>query len=589
MISGQKISNWRIRLIYLAFVVIVASVVVFLFRWQVLEYDRYRILANQRVKDSQLASLRGSIYDSSGSPLAYSVPVYDVYAYLPEINDAEELLRQTRSELIEKVSSILELEKDQLKKDLETDLLYLAVGKQISVEEKVSLENLKTDKNPDRNISGLHFEPSEKRIYPDGELASHILGFVGKSRLGDDIGRNGVEGYWNGDLAWKRGYLVEETDSFGNQILTGEYEPIFPKVGRSVRLTVDRGLQRMVEKKIKEGVKKWNAVSGTVIVLDPRTGQILAMANYPTYNPNEYWKVKEWDIFKNRAVTDAYEFGSVGKCFTAAVAIDLKEVGPDTIIFDHHDGCVEFIDETEICTAGKEPAGPMDLTDVLAYSDNIGAYYTAKKIGPVKFYEYLLKFGMGMKTNAGFEEESTSLLKDGNTWNKADLAAYSYGQGYSATPLQLVSGISAITNQGKRMQPYIVSKIYDEEDTIEIKPKVANKPISRETAIIANAMLTEVFERNGSSWLFPELLNYQLAGKSGTASIKDISGLRYAEDKVNVTYVGWDSSDNPKFIMLIKLQEPEGAPYSVESVQPLWMETFLEIKDIVGVVPIAEK
>lgn len=573
----------------MGFVVIVFFVAAFLFRWQVLEYDRYRVLANQRVKDSQLASLRGSIYDSKGSPLAYSIPVYDVYAYIPEINDAEELLRQTREELVDKVSSALDLDKEDVEDILDTDLLYVSIGKQVSVEEKERLESLKTDKNAERSISGLHFEPAEKRIYPDGSLASHVLGFVGKSRLGEDVGRNGIEGYWNGDLAWKKGYLVEETDSFGNQILTGEYEPIFPKVGRSVRLTLDRGLQRVVEKKIKEGVKKWKAVSGSVVVMDPRTGEILAMANYPTYDPNEYWKVKDWQTYKNRTVTDAYEFGSVGKCFTAAAGIDLKKVGPDTLIFKHHEGCVDFVNDTQLCTASKTPAGPMDLTDVLANSDNIGAYYVSKKIGGENFYSYLKDFGMGRKTNAGFEEESTSLLKEGKYWNKADLAAYSYGQGYSATPLQVISALSAIANNGKRMQPYIVAKIYDEEETIDIRPKVAGKPITRETAIIANAMLTEVFDRNGSSWMFPELLNYQLAGKSGTASVKDISGLSYAEDKVNVTYVGWDSSDNPKFIMLMKLQEPEGAPYSVESVQPLWMETFLEIKDIVGVVPIAQK
>jgi cell division protein FtsI/penicillin-binding protein 2 len=177
-------------------------------------------------------------------------------------------------------------------------------------------------------------------------------------------------------------------------------------------------------------------------------------------------------------------------------------------------------------------------------------------------------------------------LKEGSTWNIADLAAYSYGQGYSATPLQVASAISAIANKGKRMQPYIVSKVYEEDKTIEIEPQVISEPLSRESAMIMNEMLTEVFSRNGSKWFFKELNNYKLAGKSGTASLLDETGLSYADDKVNVSFVGWDSSDNPKFVMIIKLEEPEGAPYSVNSVQPLWMETFLEIRDYVGVVPI---
>jgi len=228
----------------------------------------------------------------------------------------------------------------------------------------------------------------------------------------------------------------------------------------------------------------------------------------------------------------------------------------------------------------------MTLTDVLAYSDNIGAFFTAEKIGGEDFYNYLREFGFGNKSNVGLSEESTSLLKPGEKWNRADLAAYSYGQGYSGTPIQIVSALSAIPNKGVRMQPFIVSKIYDEDETIEIEPRPASQPLSKETAMTVNKMLTEVFERNGSKYQFKELSNFQLAGKSGTASVLADNGLSYAEDKVNVTFVGWDSSDNPKFIMLMKLQEPEGAPFSVQSVQPLWMETFLEIKDHLGVLPI---
>lgn len=588
VLSMQKGGLWRIKIIYMSFIGFLVLIIVFLFRWQILEYDRYRVLANQRVRDSQLASLRGSILALDGSPLAYSVPVYDVYAYRPEIEYAEELYRQTRDEFVSKVSKVLSLEENELRNKLSTDIVYTVVAREISVENKDELSALVTDKGPERKLEGLHFEPSEKRIYPDGTLASQIIGFLGKNTLGQDIGRNGIEGYWNGDLAWKRGFFIEETDSFGNQILTGKYEPIFPKLGRSVRLTIDRGLQEIVEKKIEEGVKRWDAVSGTVVIMDPRTGAILAMANFPTYDPNSYWQETDFSVFKNKAVSDPYEFGSVGKCFTASAAIDMNKASPDTIIFEHHEGCVHVLEEKEICTAGKEPAGPMDLTEVLAYSDNIGAFYTAELVGAENFYQYLREFGMGVKTNVGLAEEATSLLKEGKRWNRADLAAYSYGQGYSATPIQIVSGISAIPNKGMRMQPYIVTKIYDEEDVIEIEPQVASKPLSRESAMIVNEMLTEVFDRNGSKWEFKELNNYKLAGKSGTASVLDVSGLKYAEDMVNVTFIGWDASDNPKFIMLVKLEQPTGAPYSVKSVQPLWMETFLEIRDFVGVVPIVK-
>jgi cell division protein FtsI/penicillin-binding protein 2 len=371
--TSEKVSTWRIKIVYLSFSILAVLVIVFLFRWQILEYDRYRVLANQRVKDSQLASLRGSILALDGSPLAYSVPVYDVYAYLPEIEYAEDLLRQTRSEFVSKVSKVLEIDESELQDKLSTDILYTIVERTVSVENKEALEALVSDKDPERTIEGLHFEPSEKRIYPDEKLAGHIVGFVGKDSLGDDIGRNGIEGYWNGDLAWKKGFIIEETDSFGNQILTGKYEPIYPKVGRSVRLTIDRGLQEVIERKIEEGVKRWEAKSGTILVIDPRTGAVLGMANFPNYDPNKYWEIEDYSVFKNKGVSDPYEFGSIGKCFTAAAAIDLKLVDPDTIIFDHHEGCVKLTEEFDVCTSGGDAEGAMDLTDVLAYSDNIGA------------------------------------------------------------------------------------------------------------------------------------------------------------------------------------------------------------------------
>lgn len=581
------ISKWRIKIVYSVLIALVVLIIGFLFRWQILEYDRYRVMANQRVKDTYLASLRGSILASDGSPLAYSIPVYDVYAYVPEIEYAEDLSLQTRDEFIAKAGSVLEIDEQVIRDKLNSGVLYVILRRQVTTDVKDNLEALRTNVHEDRQLDGLHFEPSEKRIYPDKQLGSHIIGFVGKNVVGNDVGRNGVEGYWNGDLAWKKGFIIEETDSFGNQILTGKYEPIFPKVGRNVRLTIDRGLQQIVEEKIEEGVKRWDAESGSVVILDPRSGKVLAMANYPTYDPNSYSDVRDYSVFKNKVVSDPYEFGSVGKCFTASAAIDTKEATPDTIIFEHHDGCTHVLEEKEICTASKDPAGPMDLTDVLAYSDNIGAFFTAEMVGSEDFYHYLREFGFGIKTNVGLAEESTSLLKPGNRWNRADLAAYSYGQGYSATPIQIVSAISAIPNKGKRMQPYIVSKIYDEEEEIEIKPRIASEPMSKESAMTVNEMLTEVFDRNGSKWEFKELTNYKLAGKSGTASVLADNGLSYAEDKVNVSFVGWDASDNPKFVMLIKLEEPEGAPFSVHSVQPLWMETFLEIRDYVGIVPIA--
>jgi len=588
MYKPQKTSNWRIKIIHYIFYLLLILIIIFLARWQIFESERYSTLAKQRVKDTQLSSLRGSILATDGSTLAYSVPVYDVYVYTKDLEDAEEYERQTRDEFLDKVVEILLVDREELENKINSRVVYNIVKRNVSVEDKQKLENLKTGKNENIRLSGLHFEASEKRVYPDKSLAAHVIGFLGKNTIGDDIGRNGVEAGWNGDLAWKSGYIFEEIDSFGNQILTGTYEPIFPKVGKKVELTIDRGLQQVVERKIKEGVERWEAVSGSVIVMDPKTGEILAMANYPTYDPNEYNKVQDMGVFRNRTVSDPYEFGSVGKIFTASAAIDSGKIEPSTIILTSHEGCIHVLDEKEICTASKKPVNmQMDIADILAYSDNIGAFLTAEKVGSLDLYKYLVDFGFGYKTNVGLGDETTSVLKDGNIWNRADLAAYSYGQGYSGTALQIISGASAIPNGGKRMQPYIVSSVYDNEDDKPTSQRVVSTPLKPESALMMNAILTEVFDRNGSKYEFKELNNYKLAGKSGTASVLADNGLGYAEDKVNVSFIGWDSSEYATFIMIIKLEQPKGAPFSVTSVQPLWMETFLEIRDIIGIVPIS--
>lgn len=580
--SFQSQSVWRIKLVLSLFILLALAIIAFLLRWQIFNNEKFKILAQQRIQSTDFAALRGPILASDGSPLAYSVPVYDVYAAKNEIEEGEEYGYQTRDDFVKNISEILSIKYEDLYDKIHTDG-YILIAKEISVEQKERIESLLVPKG---TYQGLHFENKEKRIYPDGKLASHVLGFVGKSDDGENIGRNGIEGYWEGDLAWKKGFLYEERDVFGNQILTSsEFEPIRPKIGRTVKLTINRGVQKIIEQKIEDGVKTFGAEAGTIVVMDPKTGAVVGMANYPNYDPNKYWEQTDGGVFMNKSVSFPYEIGSVGKCLTASAGIDSGAVQPDTVLFESREGCVEIADK-EICVADRKPAGSKTVTQVLVTSDNIGAYYIAKAVGAEKMYDYFVKFGIGMNTNVGLGEENTSLLKNGSNWNKVDLATYAYGQGYSATPIQVISAISAIPNHGKRMQPYIVSEVQDQDKIITIDPRVLNAVMTNESSEITNDMLVTTFEKNGSKIMFPEITKYRLAGKTGTAQVLDISGTKYAEDKTNTTFIGWDASEGRKFIMVVKLENPTSASEALFTAQPLWVETFLAIKDYLGVVPI---
>lgn len=582
----EKISRWRIRLIQLCFFLLTIAVIASLYRWQVVEHETYEAYAQQRFSSQRLSSLRGPILASDGSPLAFSVPAYDVYVYMPNVEQAENRGNQTREEFLVALSTILKIDSDDLEKTIDSNEGNIFIASLIDADKKQRLLDFRTEKeNP---LAGIDFITKEQRIYTDDYLASQILGFVGKTASGEDVGAYGIEGYWEGDLKWKEGLLYEERDSFGNQIVTGELTPIQPKVGRTITLTVDRGVQQILQENLNEMSSIWGVKKASGVIIDPRTGAILAIANYPTYNGNEYWNVENVGVHNNFAISDPFEFGSVGKAFTAATAVDLEIAEPYDVILESHTGCTYITQgeiEWEICTSSRQAHGPLTVVDMLKESDNLGAYELSRQVGPRDFYSYLTEFGFGRVSNVGMAEENTSYLKSWESWNKADIATYSFGQGYSATALQVTSAFTTLANNGERMQPYIVSTLKDDQKEITITPRVAGEVISSEAATKTTDMLVQVYESWNQARYYPELNNYRIAAKSGTAQIPDETGLAYAQGKVANTIVGYDAGEDPKFVMLMTLHEPNGTPYAIESVLPTWTKTFLEIKDLLGVVP----
>ncbi len=567
--------DWRLKLVFSSvFISLFVILIARLFQWQILNHDKYQVLAEQqRTIDVEVSSPRGSIFSSDGATLAYNQPAWGVYMNVKDLRDGKDT--RSKYEIIRLISPLLEMTDDELDQRIDMELNYVPLKHKVPEETIAALEELE--------IESLRFEEEEKRVYPEGTLASHVIGFVGKDDKGRETGKYGIEGYFDGDLSGKTGFVTAEKDTYGRPIVTGEMESIYARKGRDITLTIDRGLQRIVEDGIKKGVENFEAKSGTAIVMDPKTGAVLAMANFPNYDPNKYWDIEESSILSNLAVSHLYEFGSVGKIFTASGVIQEGEADFNTTV-PAHSGCIQILDKT-VCNWNRQTHGNETLQEVLQRSCNIGTFYFAQKLGNQKLYNYLSEFGIGKMSNITLQEDGTSYLKDYQKWNELDLATASFGQAISATPLQIISGVSAVANGGKRMQPYIVSKIEDDERVIDFEPKVIAEPVSKETADIVTEMLVGVIKGGGFQWYVKDVENYLLAGKTGSGQVPYEDRPGYDSTKVNTTFVAFDARPERKFIMLVRLQEPAVGDFASDTAVPVWVEIFKDLSVYLGITP----
>jgi len=581
----SPIENSKFKIVSLGITILFLLNLGFLTRWQIFEHDRFVALAKERIVDNKIPSIRGEILARDGTALAYSEPRFNIVVYKTELEFAEKHNRQTRGEFTHKVSSILGISEDELNKKLDVKSSWIKVADKVNNSQKTSLLDLKTDLNPEMALAGLRIEYTSQRVYPENDLACHVVGFVGQNDLGEDVGRAGLEYYWEGLLKEQEGYNNNEVDSFGNIIALNNIDNIEARRGATIYTTIDKNLQAIAQKSITDAVKKYKAKSGTIIIMDPKTGEILTLANAPGYDPNQYSKADP-SAFKNSAISDPAELGSVGKVFTMAAALNEHKVEPNTIVIRGHTGCTivkEHERDWKICTADKKPQGAMSATQALVKSDNLALYEVSKLVGREKLEKYLQAFGVGRRTDVDIAGESNGILKEGSKWSKVDAATFSYGQGYQMTSLQAITGIAAVANNGQLMRPYIVSKVSESDGKMkEFSPAIVGRPVTVETTDKLKNMMYEVFKSNLSEYRYKNLRQYKIAMKSGTGLVpyKDKAG--YSKE-INATYIGFDATDNESFIMLVKLEEPTAVErLSFYSARIVWLDTFIKIKDYVG-------
>ncbi|MCL5746749.1 MAG: penicillin-binding protein 2 [Patescibacteria group bacterium] len=541
---------WRYRVVLFFLFTCFFIVIARLFYWQVVKADQLALLGkSQYGQEVTLLPQRGQIETSDGFPIVANKLSYLVFANPKEITD------KNREKVSLDLSSILKIDAATISADLNENLLWVPIKQNVSVDAKTEIENLQ--------IPGVGFEKQYSRFYPEASMAAQLVGFVGKDISGNDKGYFGLEGYYNRLLRGEPGIAVQIHDAFGRPILAKANNSSQIN-GSSLRLSINRAIQFIVEKKLKDGVKKYGAVSGMVGIMNPRTGAIIAMASYPSYDPGSYANYPD-SLYANPFISDLYEPGSTFKPIVMSGAIDQGLITPET--------------ECPICAGPVSVGGykihtwdnkyhkNTTMIKVMQHSDNTGMVFVAQTLGVSRMIDTLNKFGIGETTGIDLQGEIAMPLKPKNLWYPVDLATTGFGQGISVTPIELLDAISAIANNGKRMEPHVVSEILTGNgNTIKIQPKVLDTPISKETAKVMTEILVNTANNGESKWT--RIKGYRIAGKTGTASIP-IDG-HYDPTKTIASFIGYAPADHPKFAMLVILNKPSAAIYGSETAAPLF-------------------
>lgn len=560
MANSPRNDMFRKRTAVLTVVLLLAlaAIVLRLFVLQVVRGNEFRAAAEQQHSVYlKLFASRGEIdlvdkLSLQAIPVATNLKQYLVYAVPQDILNPKATADTLAGALNLQGADILGKLIDQTRK-------YVPLKKQLTDQEQQTILQLK--------LPGIYLDSEDTRYYPQSNLLSHVLGFVGYNSQDQRVGLYGLERYFDKDLAGTNGQLYEEKDTSGAWIF-GAMRQEQPAVdGVNLVLTIDKNIQFEAQSVLAGAVTKHGADSGTLIVMDPKSGAILAMAGYPDFDPNNYGKVSDSRIFSNEAMVGNFEPGSTFKAITMAAAIDAGKITPDTTYTDT--GNVS-VDNYTIKNAEPGARGTQTMTQALDFSLNTGAIFTENQLGNPAFLAYVKSFGFGQKTGVELPEVSGDLsgLLKGNIAVNYDTA--SFGQGIDVTPMQMVQAYGALANGGKMMKPYIVqAKIYPDGKTVNTQPTVLGQPVSAKTAYTISAMLVDVVENGfGKRAAVP---GYYIAGKTGTAQVARSDGKPGYDPTNNIgSFIGYGPVDNPQFVILVRIDHPRDVQFAESTAGPIW-------------------
>ncbi len=499
----------------------------------------------------ELAPKRGAIYDTRGNVLAQSVEVDSIYA---DPRTVDRIPAGVRRKKIGALARALEMPERQISERLGSDRGFVWLKRRVDPETAKAVAALEID--------GVASVRESKRYYPNVELASHLLGFAGL----DSEGLEGIEKRYDDDLKSDAKRYERPRDARGrgyaDGVFVGEEE-----TGKRLFLTIDQQIQFLAESALKAGVENSKASSGFVIVQDPRTGEILAMAGYPTYNPNAFAKAKP-ERRRNRPITDAFEPGSTLKPVIAAAALESKVVDGDDIFFCENGE----LDVADVTIRDSKKHGWLDLAHILSMSSNIGMIKVGRALGKDATHDSLVRFGFGQETGIDFPGESRGIVAPKNKWSSVTLASASFGHGVSVSGLQLVNAISAIANGGTLMKPYVVRRVADEKGDVvtDVDPVEVRRVISKETADRVTRMMEGVVAPGGTGTA-GALASWRVAGKTGTAQKVDVISGGYTDQHI-ASFVGFAPASRPRLTILVVIDEPKTSSYGGVVAAPVFRE-----------------
>jgi len=572
--ENQKQRLWRFWFLACLFLLLTSLVLARLVVYQLFQFGELAAYDPNQFT----APPRGAIVDRHGELLTADRFLYQIIATPNEIKSDQ--ARQQVAQQLQATAGIPAAETLQTLLDY-AEGRYAEIGEPLDYALSQRVKEMQTQALTERSTSPLRYigiRPIPARFYPQNTLASHVLGFIQANRGGV----YGLEEYYNAFLN-ARGVGLLARPSVSLASLPAQTRRFLPSVvGKDLVLTIDRSIQWIIEEELRNGVAKYRAKGGTIIVMQPQTGAILGLANWPDYNPNQRaTSAADYARFANASISAIYEPGSVFKIVTMAAGLDTAVITPTTVMTDS--GYI-IIGGRSIYNSDRRANGAVTVTEALAKSLNVVTAQVADKVGRDHFYQYVRRFGFGERTGIDLAGEVPGLLKTPGheLWSLSDLGTNSFGQGLAVTPLQMVNATAAIANQGMLMRPYVVEARIEGEEVLYTEPEMLGRAIKPETARDMTEMMIETVD---SGNIAARVQGYRIAGKSGTAQIPDVGG--YMKDATIVTFVGFAPADDPQFVLLVKLDQPDPAisQWAAYTVAPIFAQVSRRLFDQLEIAP----
>jgi len=512
----------------------------------------------QHQKTVSFEGARGMVSDRHGKVLAMNVEVPSVFGVPASLESPSAIART--------LSPVLNIRSAELERKLRQDKSFVWLARKVEPDQGRQLERLSLD--------GIGVVMEGRRFYPKGPLLAHVLGFSGM----DGQGLEGLERRYDSHLHGEKRVTVLQRDALGRTVFPKGLAEQVPTPGHALTLTVDEVIQYIAEKELEEAVTQSRAKFGTVIVMEPRSGGILALAVSPRFDPNVVAALTP-DRWRNRALTDTYEPGSTMKIVVAAAALEEKVMTPDSLVFGENGRMV--IANTTIHDHEKQ--GWMTFSEVIQKSSNIGTAKAGMALGEQRLYRYLQAFGFGQRTEIDLPGEVSGLLKAPKDWGRRSLASISMGQEVGVTPLQMVSAVATLANGGVMMKPYVVSEVRDEKGRLlkEVLPQVKRRVLSPDTARMMTTMLEGVVTNGtGAKGAIP---GFRVAGKTGTAQKIDPRTGTYSSTQFVGSFVGFVPAEAPRLAMIVILDEPQGEAWGGTVAAPVFRRVGEQVLNYLGV------